>query len=106
MPDDQPPPSLTMTDVLALPDEAAMSAMRLLADGVSGDPSLVAGESGAAAVAGLVSAARDPGLRQALGLGPNSRVVVIGSEGATDPAAFERVVGRSAEEVAASAASG
>ena len=91
-----------MDDVRALPDEAAMSAMRLLADGVAGDPVLVAGESGAAALAGLVAAAGSPTLREALGLGPDSRVVVIGSEGATDPATYERVVGRAAEAVAPS----
>jgi diaminopropionate ammonia-lyase len=95
-----------MDDVLALPDEAAMSAMRLLADGVAGDPSLVAGESGAAALAGLVAAMHDGALRAALGLGPNSRVVVIGSEGATDPSTYERVVGRSAEAVAPAAVAG
>ncbi|MFO1149465.1 MAG: diaminopropionate ammonia-lyase [Alsobacter sp.] len=90
-----------MDDVLALPDEAAMAAMRLLADGVAGDPALVAGESGAAAVAGLIAAANDPALRRALDLGLEARIVVIGSEGATDPATYERVTGRSAEAVAA-----
>jgi diaminopropionate ammonia-lyase len=89
-----------MDDVVALPDEAAMAAMRLLADGIAGDPPIVAGESGAAALAGLVAAAQDDALRTTLGLGPASRIVVIGSEGATDPATYERVVGRPAEAVA------
>ena len=87
-------------DVLTLPDEAAREAMRVLAAGVDGDPPLVSGESGCAAIAGLVAAASDPALREALGLDGGSRVVAIGSEGATDPITFERVVGRPAHEVA------
>ena len=89
-------------DVLTLPDEAAGEAMRLLAAGVDGDTPLVSGESGCAAVAGLVAAALDPARCEALGLGLGSRVVAIGSEGATDPVTFERVVGRTAAEVAGS----
>lgn len=89
-----------LDDVLALPDEAAMDAMRLLAAGTDGDPPIVAGESGAAAAAGLVAAGLDPDLKARLGLDAASRVLVIGSEGATDPATYERVVGRPAEAVA------
>ena len=87
-------------DVLTLPDEAAAETMRLLAAGADDDPRLVSGESGCAAVAGLVAVALDPALREALGLDPGSRVVTVGSEGATDPVTFERVVGRPADEVA------
>ncbi|MBH0239108.1 diaminopropionate ammonia-lyase [Methylobrevis sp. L22] len=89
-----------LDDVVALPDEAAMDAMRLLADGIDGDPPIVAGESGAAAFAGLVAAALDGEAGARLGLDAASRVLVIGSEGATDPATYARVVGRPAEAVA------
>jgi diaminopropionate ammonia-lyase len=88
-------------DVLALEDEAAADTMRLLAEGIAGDPPLVSGESGSAAAAGLIAAAQDAELRRALALDPSSRVVAIGSEGATDAETYERVVGRSAEAVAA-----
>ena len=88
-------------DVLTLPDEAAGECMRLLAAGVGGDPPVVSGESGCAAIAALVAAALDSALRDALGLRGDSRVVAIGSEGATDALAYARVVGRTAEEVAA-----
>ena len=88
-------------DVIALEDEAAVETMRLLASGVGGDAPIVAGESGCAATAGLIAAAGAPDLRAALGLGPASRVVVIGSEGATDIDTYERVVGRRPEEIAA-----
>ena len=86
---------------LAIPDSAAMEAMRLLADGVAGDPPIVSGESGAAATAALIAAAQDPDVKAALGLGPDSRVLMIGSEGATDPETYTRTVGRPASAVAA-----
>ncbi len=93
-----------LDDALAIPDEAAMETMRLLADGTDGDPALVSGESGCAATAGLIAAAQDEDVRPALGLNAGSRVVVIGSEGATDAEAYRRVVGRSAEAVEKQAA--
>lgn len=90
---------LAADHVIALPDEAAEEAMRILAAGVDGDPPIVAGESGCAAIAGLVASAPDGTVRAALGLGTDSRVLVIGSEGATDPETYQRVVGRAAAQV-------
>lgn len=84
----------TADDVLALPEAAAPAAMRLLAAGVGGDAEIVAGESGCAAVAALIAAARDPGLRGKVGLAAGSTVLVVGSEGATDPVTWAATVGR------------
>ncbi len=92
------------TAMIALPDAAAEAAMRLLAEGVGGDPRLVAGESGVAGVAALLAVARDngdDGIAPGLGFGDDARVLVIGSEGATDEAMYQRVVGRPWQEVAA-----
>ena len=86
---------------LAIADEAALCAMVTLA---AGDPPIVAGESGAAGVAGLIAAAGEPQLGAALGLDGESRVLVIGSEGATDPGLYRRYVGRDAESVLAGTA--
>jgi diaminopropionate ammonia-lyase len=86
--------------VVTLSDAAAPAAMQLLADGMDGDPPVVAGESGCAAIAGLTVVALDEGLRSATGLDASSRGVAIVSEGATDPATYARVVGRSAKIVA------
>lgn len=88
-----------LDDSTAIPDEAAIAAMRLLAEGVDGDPPLVSGESGCAATAGLIAAALDPAVRAALDLGPASRVVTLGTEGATDAETYTRVVGRSPDAV-------
>jgi diaminopropionate ammonia-lyase len=90
-------------DFMAIGDDLAIDTVRFLADGVGGDPPLVAGETGVAGLAGLRAAAADPELRKALALGPASRVLVIGSEGDTDPEIYCRIVGRDAEAVRAGA---
>jgi diaminopropionate ammonia-lyase len=87
---------------MTVTDGAAMESMRLLADGAHGDPPLVAGESAVAGLAGLLLAAEDPDARARLGLSPESVVLLFGTEGATDPEVYRRIVGRSPEEVFAS----
>jgi diaminopropionate ammonia-lyase len=89
---------------VTIPDEAAIDAMRALADGRFGDPARVVGDAGVAGLAGLLAAATDPALRAALGLDAESRVLTILTEGAVDAAAYARFVGRSAEAVAVGAA--
>jgi diaminopropionate ammonia-lyase len=86
-------------DVLAIPDQAAPDSMRLLAEGRGGDTPIVSGESGCAAIAGLIEAVADDTLRVKLALKPGSLIVAIGSEGDTDAATYEKVVGRSGSAV-------
>jgi diaminopropionate ammonia-lyase len=81
---------------MTIPDEAAAITMRDLAD-----QGVVGGESGVAGLAGFRLAARDRASRAALGLDTRSRVVVYGTEGATDPAIYRRIVGRDAADIAA-----
>jgi diaminopropionate ammonia-lyase len=73
--------------------------MRVLAAPALGDAAVVAGETGAAGLAALLAAQGDPALCRALGLDATSRVLLLGSEGDTDPAIYRAVVGRSAAEV-------
>lgn len=100
-------PSTVAFDVLrqsvdafvAIPDRQAEAAMRVLAtpDPGAGDPVVVAGESGAASLAGLMALMDDPAygtVRRHIALGPETRVLVWSTEGATDPVGWERVVGR------------
>lgn len=95
-------PSLTAFEVLdrgvdavvAIPDHFAEDAMRRLADG---EPPVIAGESGAASMAGLIALMEEEryrAVREHLSLGSASRVLVWSTEGATDPAGWHRVVGR------------
>ncbi len=80
-------------------DAAAADCMIMLADGRYGDGPLVAGESAVAGLAGLLAAAADSDGRAKLGLDKNSRVVLFGTEGDTDPEVYRRIVGRSAAAV-------
>ncbi|OGB60095.1 MAG: diaminopropionate ammonia-lyase [Burkholderiales bacterium RIFOXYD12_FULL_59_19] len=80
-------------------DQAAVDAMRRLASPVGGDPAIVAGESAVAGLAAALLLAQDPGASAAVGLGPGSRVLLFGSEGDTDPALYQQLVGRSAAQV-------
>ena len=91
---------------MALDDAGAVDAMRRAAAPVAGDPALVLGESGAAALGGLIAVAGDAEARAVLGLDEASRVLVIGSEGATDPEIYRRLVGRDPADVAAPGAAG
>ncbi|TIN50698.1 MAG: diaminopropionate ammonia-lyase, partial [Mesorhizobium sp.] len=58
------------------------------------------GESGGAGLAGLIRAAGDKKMRGALGLDAQSRVLIINSEGATDPGRYAELVGMAPDEVA------
>jgi diaminopropionate ammonia-lyase len=80
-------------DAVAIPDDAAREVMIGLAHGRWGDAPLVSGESGCASVAAVLALATHPGLRAALGLTNASRVVCIGSEGATAPDLWAEVTG-------------
>ena len=85
---------------MALPDELVAPMMRLLAAGADGDPPVVAGESAVAGLAALVAARQSTDLSRILGLDDQSRVLLIGTEGATDPGIYREIVGRAPEEVA------
>ena len=72
-------------------NERAFEAMRLLAE-----DGFISGESGAAGAAGLLEIfEQDSGesLRRRLGINASSRVLLISTEGATDPLLYQRVVG-------------
>lgn len=80
---------------MTIPDTDAVACMRRLAE-----LGIVIGESGVAGLAGLVAASSDEAARSALGLRTDSTILLYGTEGATDPALYEQIVGRSPERVA------
>lgn len=86
------------SDYLRIPDGWVEDAMRALAAG-DGDIPIVSGESAAGGMGVLIKAAADDDLRKALGLDENSRVVLFGCEGATDPEIYEQIVGKSPDEI-------
>ncbi|KAG8154829.1 diaminopropionate ammonia-lyase [Burkholderia catarinensis] len=86
---------------MLIDDEDAVKAMRGLAAGSERDVPLVAGESGAAGVAGLEALMRDPALARQAGLDTNSRVLALNTEGATAPSVYRSCVGETADAVLA-----
>ncbi|MBZ9770029.1 diaminopropionate ammonia-lyase [Mesorhizobium sp. CA6] len=85
---------------MTVDEEDAVAVMNRLARPAGNDPAIVSGESGGAGLAGLIRAAADKTMRAALGLDGNSRVLIINSEGATDPGRYAELVGMAPEEVA------
>ena len=88
-------------DFMTIPDAAAIAAMRALAAGLDGDPRIVGGEAGVGGLAGLIAATADARSRAALGLDEHSVVLLVGSEGDTDPQLYRQLVGISGEAVRA-----
>lgn len=91
----------------ACPDDTARRGMRLLALPEGDDPAVISGESGAVG-AGLLEWLAGSGgtsARAALGLEPGARVLLISTEGATDPAVWRRVVEKKPPDAAWLAAS-
>ncbi|BCG95449.1 diaminopropionate ammonia-lyase [Mesorhizobium sp. 131-2-1] len=94
-------PSLVAWRVLArvgdafmtVEEEDAVAVMKRLARPLGNDPAIVSGESGGAGLAGLIRAAADKHMQSALDLDSHSRVLVINSEGATDPGRYAELVG-------------
>ncbi|MDR3537524.1 MAG: diaminopropionate ammonia-lyase [Acetobacteraceae bacterium] len=75
------------TAFMAVPDEAAIACMKLLAA-----HGIVAGESGVAGLAGCLLAVADQAACATLALGSRSRVLLFSTEGATDPALYDLLV--------------
>jgi diaminopropionate ammonia-lyase len=89
---------------VASPDYVAAKGMRMYGVPLAGDPFIVSGESGAVTLGALTFIAEDPSfadLKDYLGLGPDSQVLLINSEGNTDPDYFRRVVWEGANSVPA-----
>ena len=86
---------------LALADAMALAGMRRFAEPLPGDPAIVAGECSGGGLGALLALKARPDLWQQLGLDASSRVLLIGTEGDTDPEIYRRVVGNTAAEVLA-----
>lgn len=85
---------------MTVEEEEAIAVMRRLAHPEPGDPVIVAGESGGVGLAGFLQAAGDPATRAALGIDAGSRILVINTEGATDPARWAALMGEPVPVVA------
>jgi len=88
-------------DFMTIPDSIVAPTMTILANPTGEDVPIVAGESAVAGLAGFITAMHSDALRNAFNLDLESRVLVIGTEGATDLALYESLTGRSASSVRA-----
>lgn len=84
---------------MTVDEDEAVAVMRLLAQPSAGDPAIVSGESGGVGLAGLIRAVADH--KVALGLDSQSRVLLINTEGATDPHRYAELVGMTPADVLA-----
>jgi diaminopropionate ammonia-lyase len=89
---------------MTVDEEDAVAVMKLLANPLPGDPAIVSGESGGVGLAALLKAIADPAIKAALKLGETSRVMLVNTEGATDPSRYKDIVGLSPDDVLAKGA--
>jgi len=81
---------------IAVPDEFSVRAMRSFYFPEGNDPRIISGESGAAGLAALLALREDKSLNQArdhLHLSSDSTILLLNTEGDTDPVHFKKVVG-------------
>ncbi len=76
-------------DFMTLSEDAVAPCMRLLAQG---EPPVEAGESAVAGLGAAIVAREDADMSAKLGLDASSRILVVGTEGATDPEIYQRLI--------------
>lgn len=84
--------SVGCDDFMTVEEGAVGPTMRLLAFGRYGDPCIEAGESAVAGLAALIGASQSGELAATLGIDRYARVLVIGTEGATDPDIYQAII--------------
>jgi len=77
-------------DFLTIADDLVAPTMRLLA---RAEPPVEAGESAIAGLAAALAARANPPIAAALNLDARSRILAFGTEGATDPEIYRKLVG-------------
>lgn len=81
---------------ISIPDHYAERAMNVLYHSIVDKRRIISGESGAASMAGLLALLTDPELqsiRDESGLDRSSNILIINTEGDTDPVSFRQIVG-------------
>ena len=82
----------TLSHCLSIPDNSVAPLMRALGQGLDGSPPIEAGECSTAGLAALLAAKKDPVLWADLGFDAQSVVLLIGTEGATDPELYQSIM--------------
>ena len=79
-------------DFITITDENVKPAMCLMAMGKCSDQTIEAGESAVAGIAALMEIKDKAEIKAALGLNSESRILLFGTEGATDPELYKEIV--------------
>jgi len=75
-------------DFMTINEAAVPETMKLLA----ADYNIEAGESAVAGLAALITACNNPETKAELGLNTSSRIYILGTEGATDPEVYQKLI--------------
>jgi len=84
--------SVGCDDFMTVEEDSIAPCMQLLAKGNYGDPEIIAGESAVAGLAAVIAACQSAKFSGAIGLNNQSRVLVIGTEGNTDPELYNDLI--------------
>jgi diaminopropionate ammonia-lyase len=85
----------TVDAFVSVPDYIAARGMRMYATPLKGDPFIVSGENGAVTLGALVSILKENGaeeLRDFLQIDDSSQILLINTEGNTDPVLFRQII--------------
>lgn len=84
----------TVHSFITCPDFVAAKGMRIYGNPLAKDPKIISGESGAVALGLLVEICKNPnliGLKKSIKLTSASRVLLINTEGDTDPENYRAI---------------
>ena len=83
------------TAFLSCDDQVTVSGMKHYFNPIGDDPRVISGESGAVSLGALSYVSKyDVEIRKTLGIDENSRILLISTEGDTDPEGFIRICGK------------
>ena len=83
----------TLTHCMSITDDGIAKIMQIFANGGFGESSVEAGECSASGIAALLIAKNNPSIWSELKLDEDSNVLLIGTEGATDPVLYKKLLG-------------
>jgi diaminopropionate ammonia-lyase len=83
----------TLSHCMSIADDGIAKIMQLFANGDFGETSIEAGECSASGLAALLIAKNNPSIWRQLELNKDSTVLLIGTEGATDPILYKQLIG-------------
>jgi diaminopropionate ammonia-lyase len=83
----------TLSHCMSIADDGIAKIMQLFANGDFGETSVEAGECSASGLAALLVAKNNPSIWRQLELNKDSTVLLIGTEGATDPILYRQLIG-------------